>query len=86
MSLGEHNISMETKSEWVTVICKPAEEDDEFGKLFEAGIPLGDIAWKIHGEIIPPHPDTGYWEMFSSPISQLGIPHDLLKKHGLLEY
>ena len=77
---------MDTKPEWVTVIVEPAAEDDEFGKMFEAGIPLGDIVWKLHGEIIPPQPETGYWEMFSSPISQLGIPRELLEKHGLLNY
>ena len=77
---------MDTKPEWVTVIVEPASVDDEFGKMFEAGIPLGDIVWKLHGEIIPPHPETGYWEMFSSPISQLDIPRELLEKHGLLNY
>jgi len=77
---------METKREWVTIIFEPAEDDDEFGKMFESGMPLGDIVWKIHGEIIEPDPDFGYEDMFSSPISQLGIPHELLEKHGLLNY
>jgi len=80
------NFYMKIKPEWVTVVFEPAEDDDEFGKMFEAGMPLGDIVWKLHGEIIEPHPDTGYWEMFSSPISQLGIPRELLEKHGLIDH
>jgi len=83
--LGE-NMSMKEKLEWQTIIFEPAEEDDHFLKMFEAGMPLGDIIWKLHGEIIDPHPEDGYWEMFSSPISQLGIPEELLKEHGLLGY
>ena len=79
-------MSMETRVEWETIIFEPAAEDDRFLKMFEAGIPLGDIMWKLHGEIIPPHPEDGYWEMFSRPISQLGIPEELLKQHGLLGY
>ena len=77
---------METKSEWTTIIIEPAEDDDEFLKMFEAGIPLGDIFWKIQGIVIEPDPETGYDHMFSSPISQLGIPEEILKEKGLLGY
>ena len=77
---------MKTKSEWTTIIIEPAEDDDEFLKMFEAGIPLGDIFWKIQGIVIEPDPETGYEHMFSSPISQLGIPEEILKEKGLLGY
>jgi len=77
---------MKTKTEWTTIIIEPAEDDDEFLKMFEAGIPLGDIFWKIQGIVIEPDPETGYDHMFSSPISQLGIPEEILKEKGLLEY
>jgi hypothetical protein len=77
---------MKTKSEWTTIIIEPAEDDDEFLKMFEAGIPLGDIFWKIQGIVIEPDPKTGYEHLFSSPISQLGIPEDILKEKGLLGY
>ena len=77
---------MKTKSKWTTIIIEPAEDDDEFLKMFEAGIPLGDIFWKIQGIVIEPDPETGYEHMFSSPISQLGIPEEILKEKGLLGY
>ena len=77
---------MKTKTEWTTIIIEPAEDDDEFLKMFEAGIPLGDIFWKIQGIVIEPDPETGYDHVFSSPISQLGIPEEILKEKGLLEY
>jgi hypothetical protein len=77
---------MKTKTEWTTIIIEPAEDDDEFLKMFEAGIPLGDIFWKIQGIVIEPDPETGYDHMFSSPISQLGIPEEILKEKGLLGY
>jgi len=77
---------MKTKSEWTTIIIEPAEDDDEFLKMFEAGIPIGDIFWKIQGIVIEPDPETGYEHLFSSPISQLGIPEDILKEKGLLGY
>ena len=77
---------MKTKTEWTTIIIEPAEDDDEFLKMFEAGIPLGDIFWKIQAIVIEPDPETGYDHMFSSPISQLGIPEEILKEKGLLEY
>jgi len=77
---------MKTKSKWTTIIIEPAEDDDEFLKMFEAGIPLGDIFWKIQGVVIEPDPETGYEHMFSSPISQLGIPEEILKEKGLLGY
>jgi hypothetical protein len=78
---------MKTKTEWTTIIIEPAEDDDdEFLKMFEAGIPLGDIFWKIQGIVIEPDPETGYEHMFSSPISQLGIPEEILKEKGLLGY
>jgi hypothetical protein len=59
---------------------------DPFFQLFESGMPLGDIIWNLDGRVIDPHPDFGYDHMFSSPISQLGIPEALLKEHGLLGY
>ena len=77
---------MKTKSEWTTIIIEPAEDDDEFLKMFEAGIPIGDIFWKIQGIVIEPDPETGYEHLFSSPISQLGIPEEILKEKGLLGY
>jgi hypothetical protein len=77
---------MKTKTEWTTIIIEPAEDDDEFLKMFEAGIPLGDIFWKIQGIVIEPDPETGFDHMFSSPISQLGIPEEILKEKGLLGY
>jgi len=77
---------MKTKSKWTTIIIEPAEDDDEFLKMFEAGIPLGDIFWKIQGVVIEPDPETGYEHMFSSPISQLGIPEEILREKGLLGY
>ena len=57
---------------------------EEFLKMFEAGIPLGDIFWKIQGIVIEPDPETGYDHMFSSLISQLGIPEEILKEKRLL--
>lgn len=65
-----------------------AERDanDPFFQLFETGMPLGDIVWKLRGIVIDPHPEFGYEHMFSSPISQLGIPEELLKEKGLLGY
>ena len=77
---------MKTKSEWTTIIIEPAEDDDEFLKMFEAGIPIGDIFWKIQGIVIEPDPETGYEHLFSSPISQLGIPEEILREKGLLGY
>jgi hypothetical protein len=59
---------------------------DPFFQMFEAGIPLGDIFWKLDGIVIDPHPEFGYDHMFSSPISQLGIPEEILKEKGLLGY
>lgn len=59
---------------------------DPMFQMLEAGIPLGDIVWKLDGIVIDPHPEFGYEHMFSSPISQLGIPEELLKEKGLLGY
>ena len=59
---------------------------DPVFQMLEAGIPYGDIVWKLRGILIDPHPDFGYDHMFSSPISQLGIPEELLKEKGLLGY
>jgi len=81
-----NNLHMNTKPEWQVIIFEPAEEDDHFLKMFEAGVPLGDIFWKLDGVIIDPDPEYGYDHMFSSPISQLGIPEELLKEKGLLGY
>lgn len=75
---------MEKNREWVTIIFEPADDDDIFLKMFEEGYPIGDIFWKVHGEILEPDPETGYQDLYSSPISQLGIPEELLIKHGLL--
>ncbi len=62
------------------------DDNDEFMKLFDEGLPLGDIVWKLYGEIIEPHPVTGYARLFSRPISALGIPDELLKVNNLLGY
>ena len=81
-----HNISMNHISTHVRSETELAACDaiDPYFQMLEAGVPLGDIIWKLRGEVIEPHPEFGYDRMFSSPISQLGIPEELLIKHGLL--
>lgn len=82
------NVVMKTENRHIKTEAEMAAHDavDPFLKLFNEGLPLGDIIWKLRGEIIPPHPVYGYDKMFSSPISQLDIPCELLEKHGLLDY
>jgi hypothetical protein len=77
---------MKTKYGTEVIIFDPADDDDEFGKLFEQGMPVGDIIWKLKGEIIEPHPHFGYENMFSYPIRDLGIPEELLIAKGLENY
>lgn len=82
------NSSMNSKLSRIKTEEEMAAYDaiDPMFHMLEAGIPLGDIVWKLEGVVIDPHPEFGYEHMFSSPISQLGIPEDLLEKHGLLGY
>lgn len=84
----ENNMHVKANISRVKTEAEMAAHDavDPFLKLFNEGLPLGDIIWKLRGEIIPPHPVFGYDKMFSSPISDLGIPRELLEKHGLLDY
>ena len=77
---------MKTKYGTEVFIFEPADQDDEFGKMLEQGIPTGDIIWKLYGKIIEPHPEYGYNKLFSYPIRDLGITEELLIANGLQDY
>jgi len=77
---------MKTKYGNEVFIFEPADEDDKFGKMFEQGMPIGDIIWKLYGKVIEAHPEFGYENMFSHPIRDLGIPEELLTANGLQDY